>query len=98
MKEIRKFQCEHCNTVYDYSEHAQKCESTHILHPEIVIVRGVHKRKPPLHSLEGLWPEYLIVGMHNIRNILVRYEFKGPEEFDSIDPFIGDQYYNVDKK
>lgn len=35
MKEIKKYQCEHCGTVYDYERGAYLCESNHKLNGTI---------------------------------------------------------------
>ena len=69
-----------------------KCEREHISYTKLQIVRGIHKSLPPIHPSEGLWPEFIIVGMDDIRDSLVRYKLVGPEEFNA-GPLMTDPYY-----
>ena len=97
MKEISKYQCEHCNTVYDDEMIAMRCEQTHILFHDIVIVRSIHKGIAPAQPPEGAWPTVLIVGIHNNQDVLSRYKYEGEEQFKSPDMW-GDQLYNPESK
>lgn len=98
MKELRKFQCEHCNTVFDEEDAAMRCEGKHILYNDIVIVRAVHRRANAVTLDEGQWPSAIIVGLHNNRDRLIRYKYEDEEHWKGPDLFLSDQFYNPDSK
>jgi len=97
MIELKKYQCEHCNTVYDNETLAQTCEEKHIKYSELQIVRAVHEKCFPVESSEGKWPEFIMVGKNELKNKIMRYKFESEENI-SDGYFSMDNYYNPDKK
>ena len=96
MIELKKYQCEHCRTVFDRSDHARRCESNHIERYDIQLVRAIHKRCTSIIAPEGQWPEAIVVGKTGFRDVFMRYKYEGEET--TTGPFLADSYYNPDNK
>ena len=92
MIELKKYQCEHCMTIFDRSDYARRCEETHILYNEIQILKAIHNKCPPVTQSEGKWPEFIIVGKDNVKDVFIRYKYSGPEEFMEGDPFFDSKF------
>jgi len=80
--EIKQFQCEHCNTVYNQQDWAAKCENSHILYNEIQVIKANHNSRPVIVSKEGLWPITIVVGKQGVPDVYMRYKLEGPAEED----------------
>lgn len=96
MIELKKYQCEHCKTIYNDKVQAHTCEIKHIQHNELQIVRAVHSKCYPVEPDEGKWPDYIIVGKNEVRDKFYRYKFDDEETVDG--PFLADSYYNPENK
>lgn len=97
MIELKKYQCEHCQAIYDREEFARTCEGKHIEHPVLQIVRAIHERCSPVEFEEGKWPAFIIVGKDEVRNKFMRYKLES-EENAGADYFTTDGYYNPENK
>jgi len=86
MIELKKFQCEHCNTVYDDEQVANKCERVHIEHNKIQVVKADHNRMNHASIEKGQWPVSIIVGKKDNREAFVRYKIDGPVDEAEMNP------------
>lgn len=94
MIELKNYQCEHCNTIYNEKNTAAKCEGNHIIHSELQIVRAIHKECHPIIPEEGQWPSFIVVGKNELRDKLVRYAFECEEDISGV-RFMSDPYYEI---
>ena len=78
MKQISKYVCEHCNTVYDHKATAMKCEEVHIQCGDLFIFKALHTRPSSVTGPEGHWPTTLIVSLEIHRDdVKSRYKYDG---------------------